>query len=337
MTLPEIMKAIVIEDFGESNVLKQTELPTPSAKAGEVLIEVRASSVNPVDWKIRCGFGAVLCPLLPAVLHPDCSGVVVQVGEDVSGFSIGDEVWSFASGLMGKQGALAEYMAVDAHMVTQKPKTLSFEEAATLPLVSVTAWFSLMERMQIKPGSNVLIQGGTGGVGFIALQLAKEKLGANVYTTCGSDDKCQIAEQLGAQKAFNYRSVSVKEMVETATAGQGFDVVFNTPGASAINASVEACRFGATIIDINGTFPTTGDFQGKQLGFLSVFAGYPIVHSCDQEKVGEILTSMAEMVDAGKIQTLIDERRFTYAEIQAAHDFQEKGNPTGKISLKATW
>ncbi|MGB3636229.1 MAG: zinc-binding dehydrogenase, partial [Rivularia sp. (in: cyanobacteria)] len=331
------MKAIVIEEFGTPSVLKQAEIPTPSAGDGEVLIEVKASSVNPVDWKIRNGFGAFLCPSFPSVLHPDCSGVVAQIGNGVSNFQVGDEVWSFASGIMGKQGALAEYMPAEIRMVAKKPKSLSFEDAATLPLVSVTAWLCLLERTKIEPGSNVLIQGGTGGVGFIALQIAKEKLNVNLYATCGSDEKCRIAEDLGAKKAFNYKTITVEEMVDYATGGKGFDVVFNTPGALSINASVEACCFGGTILDINNSFPTKGNFQGKQLGFLSVFAGYPIVNGFNQAKVGEILTEISQMVDAGKIRPLIDERRFTYAQIQAAHDYQENGKLIGKVALKATW
>ncbi|MEO0378051.1 MAG: zinc-binding dehydrogenase [Cyanobacteria bacterium P01_A01_bin.17] len=296
-----------------------------------------APSVNPVDWKIRSGFGAFLCPTFPAVLHTDCSGSIVQVGDDVSDFNVGDEVWSFATGLVGKQGALAEYMSADARMVAKKPKSLSFEAAATLPLVSVTAWFCLIERMSIKPGSNLLIQGGTGGVGSVALQLAKEKLGVSVYVTCGSNEKCQIAEDLGAKKAFNYKTTTVEEMLTKATDGKGFDVVFNTSGEASSAASAKACRFGGTIIDINGAFPANSGFQLKQLGFLSVFAGYPIVNDFDQEKVGKILTDMAELVDAGSIRPLIDPQRFTYAEIQAAHTYQETANSIGKVALRAAW
>lgn len=337
MTLKTIMKAIVINEFGDPSVLKHTEIPTPPVGSGEVLIEVKASSVNPIDWKIRNGFGAFICPTFPAVLHPDCSGIIAQVGEGVSEFTIGDEVWSFATGLVGKQGALAEYMTADARMVTKKPTSISFDEAATLPLVSVTAWLCLLERMQIEPGSNLLIQGGTGGVGFVALQLAKAKLDVDVYVTCGSDEKCQIAEELGAQKAFNYRTTTIPVMLDEATNSQGFDVVFNTPGDVASKASVEACRFGGTILDINGAFPTNSSFHLKQLGFLSVFAGYPIVKNYDQAKVGAILMEIARLVDAGKILPLIDSQHFTYAQIQAAHEYQETGSPLGKVALTATW
>lgn len=335
--MPETMKAIVIEEFGPPGVLKQTEIVRPPAGEGEVLIEVKASSVNPVDWKMRNGFGAFLVPSFPAVLHPDCSGVIVEIGDGVAGYEVGDEVWSFGSGIAGKQGALAEYMPVDARMMSRRPTSLSFEYAATLPLVSATAWFCLLDRADIPAASKLLVQGGTGGVASIAIQLARAKLDAEVFATCGTDEKCQIAEGLGAVRAFNYKTVPVQGMVDEATGGRGFDVVFNAPGAEAINASVEAAAFGGTILDINGAFPTESGFQGKQLGFLSVFAGYPIVAGFDQEKIGAFLRETAELVDDGRIRPLIDERRFTYAEITQAHDYQENGRPTGKVALKAAW
>ncbi len=331
------MKAMVIEGFGGSEVLVRRDLPVPNPGPGEVLIEVKASSVNPVDWKMRSGLAAFLVPVFPAVLHADCAGVIVARGEGVQDFDLGDEVWSFATGLMGKQGALAEYMVADARMIAHKPVSMSFEEAATIPLVAVTSWLCLIERCRIDPWSSILIQGGTGGVGFFALQLARARFGETVYATCGSDDKCRIAEDLGAKKAFDYTRVATADMVKEATAGRGFDVVFNTPGQATINAAVEAAAFEGTILDINGAFPDGGNFQANQLGFLSVFAGYPMTHGFHQEKVSRILTEVAALVDAGKIHPLVDERRFTFAEVGEAHDYQEKGRPTGKVALSAHW
>lgn len=331
------MKAIVINDFGGPEVLEQAELERPAPAPGEVLIEVKASSVNPVDWKLRSGVLPPLVPSFPAILHPDCAGVVVEVGNDVWEFSKGDQVWSFATGLAGKPGALAEYMVADARMVALKPPTLSFEEAATLPLVGITAWLCLIERMEIPKGASLLIQGGTGGVGFIALQLARAKLDVRLFTTCGTDEKCALAESLGAERAFNYTTTSVDAMVAEATGGTGFDVVFNTPGSASIDASVHAARFGGTILDINSSFPVNAPFQIKQLGLLSVFAGYPITHGLDQQKVGTILAELSTLVTAGKIRPLVDPKTYTYAEIAEAHAHQQSGSPTGKIALTATF
>ena len=331
------MRAIAIQDFGAPEVLKQVEIDKPKPGPGQVLIEVKASSVNPVDWKMRNGFGHFLVAGFPAVLHPDCAGVIAEVGPEVSGFTAGDEVWSFASGLMGKQGALAEYMPADHRMVAKKPASLSFEEAASLPLVSVTAWLCLLERTEIRPGSTLLIQGGTGGVGSIAIQLARALLDIAIYATCGDDEKCRIAEALGAEKAFNYVTTTVEEMVAEATGGQGFDVVFNTSGQESIDASVNAARFQGTILDINSAFPQNAPFQLKQLGLLSVFAGYPIVQDVDQAKIGRILSEVSRLVDDRRLRPLIDDRRFSFAEAAAAHRYQEEGKPTGKVVLTASW
>jgi len=331
------MKAMVIDGFGGPEVFRLADIDKPVPGRGDVLIEVRASSVNPVDWKMRNGFAQFLVPHFPAVLHPDCAGVIADVGDGVEGFAVGDEVYSFATGLVGKPGALAEFMVADAAMVAKKPAGLSFEEAASLPLVWVTACLVLLERTSAPEGASLLIQGGTGGVGFVAVQLAAHRLRLDVYATCGTDEKCRIAESLGARKAFNYAEVPVGDMVRDATGGRGFDVVFNTPGAATINASVEAAAFGGTILDINGAFPTAGNFQGKQLGFLSVFAGYPITHGFDQEKVGRFLSDLTGLVDAGKVRPLLDESRFTFADVGAAHAYQENGDPTGKVVLNAAW
>lgn len=333
------MRAMIIEEFGPSSVFKEAEIPTPTIADHEVLIQVHASSVNPVDWKIRSGFVPAFCPTFPAVLHPDCAGVVAQVGSNAKtrGLKEGDEVFAFAGGLVGKQGALAEFMPADARMVAQKPKTLSLESAATLPLVAVTSWTALIDRTPIEPGSSILIQGGTGGVGFLALQLAREKFGEHVYVTCGSPEKCALAESLGAKKALNYNNVTGEDLYNMAPNGAGFDVVFNTVGAPAINTCVTAARYAGTIIDINGAFPTDGPFQFKALGFLSVFGGYGMTHGFGQSRVGEILEELTSLVDADAIKPLVDQQRFTFAEVSEAHDHLENGKPTGKVALSSHW
>ena len=332
------MKAIIINACGDSSVLERVEIDNPTASNGEVVIEVKATSVNPVDWKMRNGFGRFLIGGFPAVLHADCAGIVSEVGPGVSNFAVGDEVYSFATGMMGKPGALAEYMAADARMVARKPASLSFEEAACLPLVWTTASFALLQRTEIRSNSTLLVQGGTGGVGSMAVQLAAAKLNVAVYATCGTDEKCQVAESLGAKKAFNYRCTSAEDMSAEATGGKGFDVVFNTVGEAAINASVAACGFDSTIIDINGAFPTPPNaFQFQQMSFLSVFAGHPITHGLHQEKVGEFLDDLAKLVDEGKVKPLLDSTRFDFATIGAAHDYQEHSSPVGKIAVSAKW
>ena len=174
------MQAIVIEQFGQPNVFESIDLPMPEILPHHVLIRVAATSVNPVDTKIRQGVVADIAPDFPAVLHGDVAGVIAAVGDGVDTFAVGDEVYACAGGVQGTGGALAEYLLADANLVAHKPKSLTMAEAAALPLVSITAWEGLIERAQLQPGQSVLIYGGTGGVGHIGIQLAKWA-GATVY------------------------------------------------------------------------------------------------------------------------------------------------------------
>lgn len=326
------MQAMAIEAFGGPDVFKQIEVPDPEPGPGEIVIAVRASSVNPVDYKIRNGRAARLCPGFPAILNADCAGTVSAVGPGVEGFAEGDEVYAFANGMGGKPGALAEYMAADARLVAPKPASLSFEEAAALPLVTVTAWFCYFDRGDLKSGDSVLVQGGTGGVGHVAVQLAHWK-GAKVYATCGSAEKCRIAESLGAERAFDYTETAPEEIYAAAPGGKGFDWVFNTPGVVAIDESVKAAREFGTILDILGHFPTEPGFQAKWLSFMSVFAGRPIMSGDRIEDVGRILRKAAELVRADALKPLLDSRRFGFSQVGFAQGYAQYFEPTGKVVL----
>lgn len=330
------MRAIAINGFGGPDVFEAADLPMPEPGPGELLIAVKATSVNPVDYKIRDGRAAFLCPAFPAVLHPDCAGVVKAVGDGVSAFEPGHEVYAFASGIAGKQGALAEHMLADARMAAHKPRSLGFAEAAALPLVAMTAYFALFDGNVVGPGKNVLVQGGTGGVGHIAVQLAKW-LGADVYATSGTPEKRALAKSLGAIEAFDYRAADAAENMMAATEGRGFDVVFNTPGLPSIDQSVAVAAFGGTILDILGEFPTQPGFQAKWLTFRSIFAGIPIMTGHRAEEVGDFLTRLARLADEGHAAPVIDERRFTFASVGEAHRVAEHGSPTGKVVISAEW
>ena len=330
------MRAMAINGFGGPEVFEQIEVPDPTPGESEVVIGVRATSVNPVDYKIRDGRAARLCPSFPAILHADCAGVIEAVGAGVTSFAQGDKVYSFATGIGGKPGALAERMAADSRMVAHMPVSLSFEEAAAIPLVMVTAWFCLIDMIELAAGQTVLVQGGTGGVGHVAVQLAKSR-GAKVYATCGNDDKCRLAESLGADAAYNYATSSPEDWAAAATGGKGFDYVFNTPGEPSIDASVLAARDFGTILDILGHFPTQPGFQAKWLTFKSVFAGRPIVSGDRADEVGEILAATAKMVADGALRPLLDDRRFTFETIGEAHDTAEHGRPTGKVVVTNAW
>jgi len=330
------MRAMAINGFGGPEVFEEIDMPDPMPGDGEVVITVHATSVNPVDYKIRDGRAERLCPAFPAILHADCAGTIAAVGAGIAGFATGDKVYAFATGIGGKPGALAERMAADARMVAHMPASLSFEEAAAIPLVMVTAWFCLVDMIDLAAGQSVLVQGGTGGVGHVAVQLAKAR-GAKVCATCGSDDKCRLAEDLGADAAYNYATTSPEDWAAAATGGAGFDYVFNTPGEPSIDSSVIAAKDFGTILDILGHFPTQPGFQAKWLTFKSVFAGRPIVSGDRADEVGEILTATAKMVADGKFRPLLDDRRFTFESIGDAHNTAEHGRPTGKVVVTNPW
>ena len=208
------MKAQVIQSFGQPSVFETLDVPNiKHIRANHVLIRVAASSVNPVDCKIRSGAVAEIAPAFPAILHGDVAGVVEAVGEAVTRFKRGDIVFGCAGGVKGLNGALAEYMVADADLLALKPQSLTMTQAAALPLVGITAYEGLIDRAKIRSGQRVLIHAATGGVGSIAIQLAKAS-GAEVYTTASTSQKLAIAQELGADVAINYRETTVSEYVD---------------------------------------------------------------------------------------------------------------------------
>ncbi len=222
------MKAYLTRSYGPEARLEAAEIPVPEPASGQILIEVKATSLNPIDnmfLRQDMGFN----PELPAALHGDVAGVVSAVGQGVDRFKSGDEVYACAGGFKGHGGALAEYMVADARLVAHKPHTLDFASAAALPLVAITAWEGLIDRANVQSGQHVLIHGGTGGVGHVALQLAKSK-GARVATTISTEDKAKIVRDLGADDIIFYRKQTVEQYVENLTHGQGFDIVFDSVG-----------------------------------------------------------------------------------------------------------
>lgn len=327
-----IMRAMALTGFGGPEMFQEIEVPRPEPGPGEVLIKVAASSVNPVDYKIRDGRAAVLAPDFPAILHPDCAGTIAAAGPGVSDFREGDAVYAFASGLAGRPGALAEYMVARAGMVAPISRKLSLAQAAALPLVAVTAWFALADRIETGPEHRVLIIGGTGGVGHVAVQLAKAR-GAHVTALCGGTEKCAQAMALGADAVIDYNTTKATAYAGLAPDGQGFDVIFNTPGAETINDAVMAAAQGGTILDILGDFPTKPGFQIKWLTFKSLFAGSPILMPEGYEIVGRILRTVTALVDEGALMPLIDPKVFSFREVGAAHSHAEFGSPMGKVSL----
>lgn len=242
------MKAMVINAYGTSDVFEVANIDKPVIKSGQVLIKVAATSVNTVDLMIReLGTALPFSPALPGILGMDVAGTVEAVADDVTDFKVGDEVYGCAGGLGDRQGALAEYMPADATLIAHKPANLSMKEAAALPLCAITAYEGLT-RANTRAGDKVLVQGGGGGVGHLAVQMAKA-MGADVYATIGRDEHVALMELLGAT-AINYKTDAVADYVAKYTQGNGFDVVYDSVGGANLPNSFEAAK-------LNGQVATT--------------------------------------------------------------------------------
>lgn len=332
------MKSQIIQSFGEPSVFQFKEISEPELKPGHVLIQVKATSVNPIDTKVRAGAVPAVAPQFPAVLHGDVAGLVTAVGDGVTEFKIGDEVFGCAGGFRETSGgALAEYMLADVDLLALKPKNLTMEEAAALPLVSITAWEALFNRAMIIPEQDILIHGATGGVGHIAIQLAKWG-GATVYTTASSQEKLEIAKSLGADVTINYREESVHDYVQKYTNGKGFDVVFDTVGGENLDRSFEAAAVHGTVAAIaTRSIHDLTPVHSKGLSLHVTFMLLKILNKDMHKHYGEILKKVARVVEEGKLRPLLDSNIFTFDEVSKAHEYMESGNAIGKIVLKNSW
>jgi NADPH2:quinone reductase len=242
------MQAYLVEEPGGS--FRKVDLPRPTLETNQVLVRVQASGVNPLDTKIRAGKAAHAKQPLPAVLGLDMAGTVEETGPGVNAFKSGDEVYGMVGGVGGLQGTLAEFIAVDADLLARKPRNLSMRQAAALPLITITAWEGLVDRAEVHVGQTVLIHAGAGGVGHIAVQLARAN-GAKVFATV-SPDKKKIVEDFGATP-IDYRSSSVEEYVAANTEGKGFDIVYDTVGGATLDASfVAAKRYTGHVVSCLG-------------------------------------------------------------------------------------
>lgn len=325
------MKAMIIKEIGASDVFQLVEKAKPTLKSGHMVVEVKATSVNPLDTMLR----SIELPWsanLPEVLHGDVAGIVVEVSEDVANFNVGDEVYGMAGGINGVDGALAEFMLVDARLMALKPKTLTMKQAAALPLVAITSYEALVHKMNVQAGDNVLIHGATGGVGHIAVQLAKV-LGATVTST-HSPANAELAKTLGADNLVDFTTATVADYVQAHTGGTGFDKIFDTVAGDNIQKSFEAAKYNghvATILPIENVLQVAL----KSLSFHSVLMLIPLCHGINHESHGRILTEIATLVDAGKITPIIDDSNFSIWEVAQAHDHLGSGKAVGKITLTA--
>lgn len=326
------MRAMVATGFGGPEVFELKQITRPTPGPGQVLLRVRASSVNPIDTKIRKGMLSHLAPE-PMVLGCDAAGEVVAAGAG-SPWQPGDRVMACGGGVIGYPGALAEYQVIDSTLCAPCPAGLSWEACAALPLVGLTAEEGL-ERGGVKEGQNVLVHAGTGGVGQMAIQLAKER-GAEVWVTVSTPEKAAIAKQLGADGVIFYRDKTVTEYVRDITAGAGFDVVFDTVGGDNVQKCFEAVSVSGTVVSISTR--TTADLaplHAKGVSLHVVFMIIPLLYNQPEPRAaqGRKLAKVSALAASGAVKPLLDPHDFTFEQVGAAHALLESGTAVGKVTL----
>lgn len=306
------------------------QLPRPEPAAGQVLVHIHASGVNPLDTKIRAGQAGHARQPLPAVLGIDMAGTIEAVGSGVTAFRPGDEVYGMAGGIGGLQGTLAEYIAVDARLLALKPRHLTMREAAALPLAAITAWEGLVDRAAVRSGQTVLVQGGAGGVGHVAVQLAVS-LGARVFATVSTED-LELVTSWGATP-IDFRTETVEDYVGRYTGGQGFDVVFDAVGGAVLDTSFSAARrYGGHVVSILGWGThSLAPLSFRAATYSGVFTLWPLLSGEGRERHGAMLRETAAQVDAGRLTPRLDPRRFTLAKAGAAHELVAAGRGQGKV------
>ena len=316
--------------FDRSGIGRVTEIARPIAAAGQLLVRIHASGVNPLDLKIRAGAAPHARQPLPAVLGMDFAGTVEAVGDDVDAFRIGDAVYGMAGGVGELQGSLAEFAAVDAHLVAHKPATLSMHDAAALPLAIITAWEGLVDRAGVQGGQSVLVQGGAGGVGHVAVQIARA-LGATVYAVDGAT-KGTYLQGLGAIPID--RTEDVAAYVERLTDGRGFDVVYDTVGGLVLDASFRAvARFGHVVSALGWGTHALAPLSFKAASYSGVFALLPLLTGEGRADHGDILRRATKMIERNAIIPRVDPRGFGLDRVGEAHDALASRGGTGKIAV----
>jgi NADPH:quinone reductase-like Zn-dependent oxidoreductase len=308
------MRAVSQQTFGDPNVLHTVEVPEPTPLPSEVLVRVHAASVNPVDAMVRSG----MFPLLgepPFILGWDVSGVVEEVVPGVTRFAVGDEVYGMP--FFPRAGnAYAEYVAVPSRQLAGKPAALDHEHAAALPLAGLTAWQALVDTADVQPGQRVLIHAGGGGVGHLAVQIAKAR-GAHVVATA-SGPKRDFVLGLGADEVIDYRAVDITEAI------QGMDVVLDTVGGPVGRQSIDVLRPGGLLVTIVDRTDTA--LRGAAIEAGRRFAGVTV----EPDHVG--LEALAALVDAGRLRPYV-EHAIALEDAAKAHELIESGRTQGKIVL----
>ncbi len=330
------MHAIQMTAAGPADeVLEYTDVPEPEiSKTTEIKVQLKAAGVNPIDTKLRSR-GVFYPDALPAILGCDGAGTVIETGSSVTRFQTGDKVWFCHGGLGGAPGNYAEMTVLEQSEAELMPAKLGFEEAAALPLVLITAWESLFDRAGLAAGQTVLIHAGAGGVGHVAIQLAKS-VGATVATTVSTPEKADIVRQLGADFVIPYKDKDVTETVMEWTQGRGVDVVLDTVGGDTFRRSLDAaCVYGqvVTLLDPGGDVDWN-TARNKNLGISFTLMLTPMLQDLPEARdhQGEILRRCAELVNEEKLKPLLS-ATLPLSQAARAHQLIEAGHVQGKIVL----
>ncbi len=329
------MKAVQMMEIGSPDVLQLQELDEPAIQTGtQIKVRLKAAGVNPIDTKLRSR-GIFYPDGLPAVLGCDGAGVVVDAGDAVAQFKPGDEVWFCNGGLGGEQGNYAEYTLVDESVAQPKPPSLSFVEAAAAPLVLITAWEALFDRAHLRKDQTVLIHAGAGGVGHVAIQLAK-RAGARICTTVGSAEKAEFVRALGADDVILYREHDFVAAVNAWTEGRGVDVVLDTVGGETFRQSLAAvAHYGdlVTLLD-PGTDVVWKEARDRNLRIGFELMLTPMLRNLPSARAhhGEILDRCGQWFDAGQLEIHVA-KTFPLEQAAAAHALVEAGHVQGKLVL----
>jgi NADPH2:quinone reductase len=321
-----LMKAAILQEVKSPLWVVSVARPTPGT--GEVLVRIAAAGTNPVDTKIQAGEAAHARQPAPAILGLDMAGTVEAVGSGVTRFRPGDDVYGMVGGVGGNPGTLAEYVSADERLLAAKPANLTMREAAVLPLVTITAWEGLVDRVGVRAGQSLLVIGGAGGVGHVVVQLGLA-FGADVHAT-GNPESRSVIERLGAH--FIDRNAPITDAVRELTGGRGFDIVYDTVGALD-TAFAAVARFGHVTSSLGwGTHPLAPlSFKGGT--YSGVFTLTPLIEGEGREHHGEILEQARLLIEAGKLLPLVDPRRFTLDEVDAAYEALKRGDGVGKIAI----
>jgi NADPH2:quinone reductase len=328
------MKAIQMTGTGGPEVMQLVELPEPHPHAGEVKVRLRGAGVNPVDTKLRSR-GVFFEQALPAILGCDGAGTVEQVGADVTALKAGDAVWFCHGGLGREPGNYAEYTVLPAGVARNKPAALSFEQAAAAPLVLLTAWEALFDRAALEREQTVLIHGGAGGVGHVAIQLARHA-GARVCTTVGSETNARHAESLGAELAINYRQQPFVDAVLDWTHGRGVDVALDIMGGRVFTDTFLAMAHYGNLVTLldpgSGVNWKEARNRNLRIGFELMLT--PMLADLPEARAhqGEILDRCAALCDAGELNIEVS-GTLPLAQAAEAHRRIETGHTRGKLVL----